>query len=238
MADRYCRNCGHELGSEDRFCPNCGRAASETAHVPTPEADVPVPPPPVTQQFDTATQDASQERTSSGSGRVRGAWDWFLARSVRTKALLSFAVLVVVLVLSPLWEGIARIALLVIIVALVWCLLRRRPASTWGIAVVVAFVSMYAFGGVSSALYSETSEHAKPSGAASSDQANATQPKREAAEASREVESTNEEVAREDAEGEDTGEDPKGSGGDAAPAKEQPDSDPDTDPAQEPSANV
>ena len=25
MADRYCRNCGHKLGSEDRFCANCGQ---------------------------------------------------------------------------------------------------------------------------------------------------------------------------------------------------------------------
>jgi hypothetical protein len=45
-ADRYCRNCGHELRSEDRFCPNCGEPAHETAHVPTPGADVEVPPPP------------------------------------------------------------------------------------------------------------------------------------------------------------------------------------------------
>jgi hypothetical protein len=30
---------------EDRFCANCGRPVQETAAVPTPEADVPVPPP-------------------------------------------------------------------------------------------------------------------------------------------------------------------------------------------------
>ena len=50
MASRYCSNCGHELNEESRFCPNCGRPAHETAHVPTPEADVPVPPPPSQQQ--------------------------------------------------------------------------------------------------------------------------------------------------------------------------------------------
>jgi hypothetical protein len=44
--ERYCGNCGHELNSEDRFCPNCGRPVHQTASVPTPEADVPVPPPP------------------------------------------------------------------------------------------------------------------------------------------------------------------------------------------------
>jgi predicted amidophosphoribosyltransferase len=49
MADRYCSNCGHELAEDDRFCPNCGRPVHETAHVPTPDADVPVPPPPVGQ---------------------------------------------------------------------------------------------------------------------------------------------------------------------------------------------
>src|SRR5215213_10146003 len=45
MADRYCRNCGHGLAEDDRFCPDCGSPVHEVAHVPTPEADVPVPPP-------------------------------------------------------------------------------------------------------------------------------------------------------------------------------------------------
>lgn len=43
--DRYCRNCGQQLLLEDRFCAGCGRPVHHTAHVPTPEADVPVPPP-------------------------------------------------------------------------------------------------------------------------------------------------------------------------------------------------
>ena|SRR5215210_1252080 len=42
--ERYCSNCGHELSLEDRLCPNCGRPAHQTAWVPTPEADLPVPP--------------------------------------------------------------------------------------------------------------------------------------------------------------------------------------------------
>jgi hypothetical protein len=44
--DRFCKNCGHELRPEDQFCPNCGTPVHRAAHVPTPEADVPVPPPP------------------------------------------------------------------------------------------------------------------------------------------------------------------------------------------------
>jgi hypothetical protein len=43
--ERYCSNCGHELRPEDRFCPNCGKPVHRTARVPTPEADIPVPPP-------------------------------------------------------------------------------------------------------------------------------------------------------------------------------------------------
>jgi predicted ester cyclase len=41
---RYCGNCGHELSLEDQLCPNCGRPVHQTARVPTPEADMPVPP--------------------------------------------------------------------------------------------------------------------------------------------------------------------------------------------------
>jgi hypothetical protein len=225
VADRYCRNCGHELGSEDRFCSNCGRAASETAHMPTPEAHVPVPRPPVTQQADAASQDASQERTSSSFGRMGGVWNWFLARSIWTKVTLGLAVFVLAIILSPLWQGVAVLVFFISIVALIWRLSRRRPARTWGIAVVVAAVSMFAFGGVSNALYSEASEQTKPSGAASSDQANADQAKRETEEASREVKSTKEEAKQKDAQAKDAGADAKGSDAEGAPVKEEPDSD-------------
>ena len=50
MANRYCSNCGHELSEDASFCSSCGRPVHETAHVPTPDTDVPVPPPPSTQQ--------------------------------------------------------------------------------------------------------------------------------------------------------------------------------------------
>jgi len=43
VADRYCRNCSQELPEDSRFCPNCGTPIHEAAHVPTPEADRPVP---------------------------------------------------------------------------------------------------------------------------------------------------------------------------------------------------
>jgi hypothetical protein len=47
---RYCSNCGHELSPEDQFCSNCGTPVHRAARVPTPEADVPVPPPRQTEQ--------------------------------------------------------------------------------------------------------------------------------------------------------------------------------------------
>jgi hypothetical protein len=60
MANRYCSHCGQELSEDSRFCPNCGRPIQETAQVPTPEADVPVPPPPRQQAWETATPPSGQ----------------------------------------------------------------------------------------------------------------------------------------------------------------------------------
>lgn len=49
MAQRYCTNCGNELGPDDVFCASCGKPAHETAAVSTPQADVDVPPLPTQQ---------------------------------------------------------------------------------------------------------------------------------------------------------------------------------------------
>jgi hypothetical protein len=61
MADRYCRNCGNEINPDDRFCSNCGRPVHQAAHVPTPEADVPVPPPPPQQTRSTVPPPPQQQ---------------------------------------------------------------------------------------------------------------------------------------------------------------------------------
>ena len=66
VPDRYCSNCGHELQTEDRFCPNCGRPVHQTATVPTPEAEVFVPPPPQAGGDDAATVQAPQEGVRRG----------------------------------------------------------------------------------------------------------------------------------------------------------------------------
>ena len=72
MENRYCRNCGHELGMEDRFCPNCGQPAHETAHVPTPEADVGIPPPGGPSASGSASHQAPPQQQSSWVGRGSG----------------------------------------------------------------------------------------------------------------------------------------------------------------------
>jgi Glucodextranase, domain B/Domain of unknown function (DUF4352)/zinc-ribbon domain len=66
MAQRYCTNCGAELREDDRFCPNCGRPVHETAAVSTPEADVPVPPPP--------QQEAETQPLEQAEARPRQPW--------------------------------------------------------------------------------------------------------------------------------------------------------------------
>ncbi len=71
MADRFCRNCGQELRPEDRFCTGCGRAVHGTAHVPTPEAYVPVPPQPQEHGADEAVLEETR-------GPMRGILGVFL----------------------------------------------------------------------------------------------------------------------------------------------------------------
>jgi hypothetical protein len=66
MAQRYCTNCGADLREDDRFCPNCGRPVHETAAVCTPEADVPVPPPP--------QQEAGTQPLGQAEAQPRGPW--------------------------------------------------------------------------------------------------------------------------------------------------------------------
>jgi hypothetical protein len=69
--DRYCRSCGQELRAEDQFCANCGRPVHATAHVPTPEADVPIPPPP--QQAEDRSVPSQAPHTRSSEDQVQTA---------------------------------------------------------------------------------------------------------------------------------------------------------------------
>ena len=90
MADRYCRNCGQELAENDRFCSNCGRPVHEAAHVPTPEADIPVPPPPQ-QDWNTTTPPPPQAEAPS-PGRTGTAGRLFVGCLVVAFALFALFV--------------------------------------------------------------------------------------------------------------------------------------------------
>src|SRR5829696_7864108 len=78
--ERYCSNCGHELKLEDQFCLNCGRPGHQTARVPTPQADIPVPPcekladPPKEADYrENQQRSLSTEETKAVSNRVAEA---------------------------------------------------------------------------------------------------------------------------------------------------------------------
>jgi hypothetical protein len=88
MADRYCRNCGQELPEDNRFCPNCGTPIQEVAHVPTLEADVPVPP--------LTPRPQVWETTSSPSGQASALSQ---GRSTSFRLLVGFAIVIVLLLL-------------------------------------------------------------------------------------------------------------------------------------------
>ncbi len=78
MADRYCRNCGHELRQEDRFCTGCGRAVQEAAHVPTPEVDVPVATPQTSVPPQPREHGADEALLEATRGPMRGMLGVFL----------------------------------------------------------------------------------------------------------------------------------------------------------------
>ncbi len=68
--NRYCRSCGQELKPEDQFCAGCGRPVHAAARVPTPEADVPVPPP---QQVEDRSVPSQPPHTRSSEDQVQTA---------------------------------------------------------------------------------------------------------------------------------------------------------------------
>src|SRR5215218_926438 len=77
--DRHCRNCGQALQTEDRFCANCGRPVHATATVPTPEADVSVPPLPqqavASQQLPRAVEQTAAP-TPEPQEHPQWRWKW------------------------------------------------------------------------------------------------------------------------------------------------------------------
>src|SRR5215217_7541608 len=94
--DRYCGNCGRELSPEDQFCRNCGRPVHQAARVPTPEAHVPVPPPPV-QDEGTAAPPPQQDQGTEPT-------EWWQTSIGRTLGILA-AIITVLAILASLAGG-------------------------------------------------------------------------------------------------------------------------------------
>src|SRR4051794_14467750 len=78
--DRYCRNCGQELQTEDRFCGSCGRPVHQAATVPTPEANVPVPPPPLQVAAVPQQPQAMEQAAPNPQPQQRSPWGWRYAK--------------------------------------------------------------------------------------------------------------------------------------------------------------
>ncbi len=115
MADRYCANCGQELSLDYRFCPGCGRPVHETAVVPTPEADVAVPPLP--EQHEPSSEAGT---TDKKHGRLSG----------RGWALIVFSVLWIASITANAPPGFAGVFALGFVVVLLASVIRRVPRGT------------------------------------------------------------------------------------------------------------
>lgn len=82
MKDKYCRNCGQEIGGDWKHCPNCGTPVSQfeqqityrpAATAPTPPSD----PPRVEDRSSSARVLSLKERITSGLGSA-GVVVWYI----------------------------------------------------------------------------------------------------------------------------------------------------------------
>ena len=127
MADRFCRNCGHELAEGVRFCTNCGTRVQQAAHVPTPEAGTAAPQSPPIQQ---AGGTVGSER-----GRVRAGPYW-----------IAFAVFAVAAL--AMGDSGTFIALVGVILATAWVYQDASSrgmenAGTWAVGVFLLFIVFF-----------------------------------------------------------------------------------------------
>ena len=122
MADRYCRNCGRELRTEDQFCTGCGRPVHATAHVPTPEADVPVPPPAPSSQEAPVSPPQEQQQPSEPQAAPWGP-------------VVGMLVVFLVLGFVVTMEGLLSITAIILFIGGVYYVTARKKGVTLRIAI-------------------------------------------------------------------------------------------------------
>lgn len=115
MADRYCGNCGNALAADDLFCPKCGKPVHETAVVPTPEADVPVPPLP--QQSEVASSLPAEQAEPPPASRPGNVVEAFMQLSTTVKVTLGAAALVFVVAIANQSGSAVVLAVILLILA-------------------------------------------------------------------------------------------------------------------------
>src|SRR5215210_6825269 len=134
--ERYCSTCGQELRPEDLFCSNCGKPVHLTAHVPTPEADVPVPPPQQAQR--TAPMPHPAGASSTQSDRRPDEPSGQAPFSIKEMMGLGVGAGVFTLLTTSQWENFPGILLLAILAPMMVAVIR---------SIIKAYLSGAAVGG-------------------------------------------------------------------------------------------
>lgn len=173
---RYCGNCGAELRPGMTFCTSCGAPVSSGAGGPGPSSSGPDGP----RRLGSLVGDLrrSFRRSADGlrgtfSGSADGLRDtfsgvgtdgirriprrisgWFKDLPGAPKLVIVGVVALVLLVLlSPVAVALAGVLLLVSVIALAIRIYQKGPIRNWGMVAVASVVLMFAFGGISGALY-------------------------------------------------------------------------------------
>lgn len=161
--DRYCRNCGAEIRGDTSFCVSCGVPFTQVAGPSAP----PPSEPPTSASFDSFVNAVREQfqgwrRRFSGSSSARATVqqisgriiNWFRDLETIPKLVIVGLVLLIPLaLLSPVLRVAAIIALVASVVGLIVQAVQRKPVRVWGIAAVSSLVLVFAFGGISAAIY-------------------------------------------------------------------------------------
>ncbi len=161
---RYCRNCGAEIRSGMSFCVSCGAPVTPVAGDPGPTNPGPNPsdePSPFDNLLTWLRQATERLRGSlsgvstDGARRLPGrAVEWFRdLPGIPKLILVGLAVLILLVLLSPVAVIVAALLFGVSIIALIIRVVQKGSLKNWGMVAVASLVLVFVFGGISGALY-------------------------------------------------------------------------------------